>query len=361
MNVTIKHLAFGSPEYAALSQSRHEHLLYTSVDYLRFLERLLPDSQTMVLGAFDNGRLAAALPCFIHEHRQLGTVINSLPFFGSHGGVLLAPETAGPEALTRTLLREFKALAEETGAVAATIVSNPLMPNERVYDEETGHSFRGNRIGQMAPLPRYEADQAALDEALMASFHSKTRNMVRKAQRQHLETVVDNTEQGMRLTWELHTETMRAMGSNAAKPWAVFQAIMECLTPGEGYDVLAARHDGEPVAALLMLYGNMTAEYFVPATREGYRDMQPMSLLVFEAMARSAKRGMHRFNFGGTWESQHGVYRFKKRFGAQDMPYHHYTILRDPSLLDHSAQQLQDAFPFYFTVPFESLSGTDGP
>lgn len=346
--------------YAALARGRDEHLLYATPEYLDFLRRILPGSRLVVLGAESGGELATAMPLFVHTDPDCGTVVNSLPFFGSHGGALLAPGLAEPDEAIRFLLGELEALAEACGAASATVVSNPLAPHTAVYGAWERCTFTGTRIGQIAPLPDPAPGPEAVREALMTAYHSKTRNMVRKALSSGLTVRVDNGPKALRLLCELHGAAMAAMGSDAAKPWPVFEALAAALAPGAGRDVLLAELDGRAVAALLVLYGNACAEYFVPATREGFRELQPMTLLVHEAMARAALLGMRRFNFGGTWESQHGVYRFKSRFGARDHPYHHYTMLLDRALLAQPRERLLAAHPWYFTVPFEALETAPG-
>ena len=64
------------------------------------------------------------------------------------------------------------------------------------------------------------------------------------------------------------------------------------------WSVFTAFHDGCPVAALLLFYFNKTVEYFTPVTVHEYRNFQPMSLIVFEAMRDAINRGMTNWNWG---------------------------------------------------------------
>ena len=56
-----------------------------------------------------------------------------------------------------------------------------------------------------------------------------------------------------------------------------------------------------------------------------YRSEQPLSVLIFRAMQDAIKeKGSKHWNWGGTWKSQHGVYRFKSRWGAHDNKYRYH-------------------------------------
>jgi hypothetical protein len=96
-------------------------------------------------------------------------------------------------------------------------------------------------------------------------------------------------------------------------------------------------------------------EYFTPATDVGYRGLQPMSLLVFTAMQDAVRRGCRWWNWGGTWVTQDGVYRFKKRWGTVDRRYFYHTTVFDKGILRCSPEQLLEAYPYFYVVPFTQL------
>ena len=90
---------------------------------------------------------------------------------------------------------------------------------------------------------------------------------------------------------------------------------------------------------------------------EGARFYQPMSLLIFEAMKEAAKRGYLYWNWGGTWITQSGVYKFKSRWGTQDRRYYYYIqeYNKDNPLRELTAQEIQTEFPYFYVLPFKTL------
>jgi lipid II:glycine glycyltransferase (peptidoglycan interpeptide bridge formation enzyme) len=179
--------------------------------------------------------------------------------------------------------------------------------------------------------------------------------MVRKAQKSGVVVSDEDSINALKILARLHRQNIEAMGGRP-KNWAVFEAIRETFVYDKDYKIYLAYKDGAVIAALLVLFFNRTAEYFVPVTHRDFRTFQPMSLLVFEVMRETVGRGILYWNWGGTWLSQSGVYRFKSRWGTHDAPYYYYVKVYDDKVLNYSKGTLLEQFPYYYVVPFFELN-----
>jgi len=337
-------------EYEAFHAGVPTSLLYTSDRYRRFLGLLLPDSEPRYLIARSRDRIVGALPAFRRECPGVGAVVNSLPFYGSNGGIV-APDDSADQAL-------LAAYAElSASGSAATLVSNPLDDRTALYERTLRFRFQGERIGQFTDLPGPAGD---LDDALLARFHQKTRNSVRKGLKSGLAIEIRDDVEALHELARLHRENLEAIGG-LYKPAAVFDTLRTAFRFDDDYRVYVAADQRRIVAALLVLYYNRTVEYFTPATDAEFRAQQPMSALIFHAMRDAVRRGFTRWNWGGTWLSQTGVYDFKSRWGTRDLPYFYYTTLHDEHLLERSQETLLSSFPSYFVVPFSELQACRAP
>lgn len=346
------------PQYRELLASSSRNLLYTSLEYRDFLRKILPSSQDCYLVAYKSGWLAAALPSFLMRNERYGNMLNSLPFYGSNGGIVLSPAAQDDNEIKIRLLAEFRTLAEENDVIASTIISNPLLPDKEFYDRHTGYTFVDQRIGQFVVLPNKSGDQVGLENCLMRMYHQKTRNMIRKAKKSGVRVSDENSIDALKMLAELHRQNMEAIGARA-KSWTVFEGIWETFAYDNDYKVYLAHKDENVIAALLVLFSNRTAEYFVPATHRDFRRFQPMSLLIFEVMQEAVRRGFRYWNWGGTWLSQDGVYRFKKRWGTEDRAYFYYTRIFDKRIMNYTKEQLLDEYPNFYVLPFPKLKKWD--
>jgi hypothetical protein len=317
-------------------------MIFASSGYLSLLEHELAGTRPRHLGAYRDGELVGVLPSFTKTAPGLGAVNNSSPFYGSHGGVYSTLGGAAREACVRALLVGWREQCADDGCDVASLVEPLGNSDAGVYADVLAPWRSDTRIGQVV-------EPVAADPAeRMAGYHQKTRNMVRKAQRQGLALAEDR--QALDFLHEVHVENMAAIGGRA-KPRRFFTALADRL--GDSWTIFTASLDGERVAALLVMWFGDCAEYYTPVTRAAHRAAQPMTLLVHRALGAAAERGCRRFNFGGTWLTQEGVHRFKARFGATDIPYRYYVIrLCDESpLLAADPASARAAFDGYYLYP----------
>lgn len=125
--------------------------------------------------------------------------------------------------------------------------------------------------------------------------------------------------------------------------------------PKNSNNIYIAYKDNLPISGLLVFYYNKTVEYYTPVIKEQYRSLQPLSLIIYQAMIDSSKKGYKIWNWGGTWLTQTSLYRFKKRFNAQDKIYKYYIKVNSPNIYKSSKGELTKEYPYFYTIPFNIL------
>lgn len=338
--------------YEGMLLGRENSLLYVSLKYRSILQQYI-DAEDFYLIAKRGSDVVGALPLFLKRNGTHGNVLNSLPFYGSNGGVIISPNVKDPGPVFKALSEGLHDLARETDVVAVTIITSPFEPFPKFYEEHLKPAFRDSRIGQVFPLPY---SSGIPEDVVMGMIHSKTRNMVRKARKSKIAYAHSPDIEALRFLADTHQGNMRTIGA-IAKGWEFFRKIADVFQYDRDYRVYVATRDDDPVSALLLFYYNKTVEYFTPATLQEYRSLQPNSLLIFEAMIDATRQGYHYWNFGGTLHSQRGVYQFKKRWGTRDMPYYYYILVyRDIGhILNMKPREVLAEYPFFYVVPFSAL------
>lgn len=342
-------------EYELLLSRCDWAMLYHNLKYRNLLLKFLPTAEAHYFLAFQNGELVGALPSLLTDG-PLGPVVNSLPFFGSHGGALLSP-SAGPDVF-EALACAFNDLCESRGVAFATVIETPCSPLHDAYKAQLRSDFVDSRIGQMTSMPD-AADREDADTKLMAIYHQKTRNTVRKALGSDLVFRHECGPEALDALYTLHEENMGALGG-VVKPLSFFNAISETMTYDSDYRTYVARAaSGKIVSAMLLLYQGSYVEYFVPATDPEWRSAQPLSGLIHYAMRDAVvDKKSKTWNWGGTWLTQDGVYRFKSRWGARDVPYTYFTRVFAANQPVNSLRKsdLLSGYPWFFTLPFSVLT-----
>jgi CelD/BcsL family acetyltransferase involved in cellulose biosynthesis len=314
-------------------------LFYHSSKYKDFLKDLLGCEEEYLI-ASEGGTILGALPLMCMKSGT-AQIYNSLPYYGSHGGVITDDQAAHHE-----LVRAYNEIASCAKTISSTLVTNPF-----THQATTGIRFNytDHRIGQFTGISCPDNHQ----ERIMERIDPSARRNIKKAIREGVGVEINHAE--MDRLREMHQANMRAIGGTP-KSDKFFELVPRHFTPGQDFDLFVAKKDDLVIAGLLVFYFNQTVEYFTPAIDGQYRDIQPLSLVLITAMTEASRRGFLRWNWGGTWAGQTGVYRFKRKWGAAEQDYYYYTQLNDKSILEWTPGKALETFHGFFVVPFSALN-----
>lgn len=335
--------------YERLIEADERSMVYATLAWRDFLATAV-GGDPLYLVAEDRGCLLGALPSFSHSAVGLGTVVNSLPWFGTHGGCTVSGAAPGDVrgALLEGLVRSFP-----DDLLSATVVLTPSESDEaESYAALLSATVREPRLGQISELP---PDGEDLDLRLEAAVRQKTRNLVRKSLRQGFDRVVTREAWAWDFLIETHSRNLLEMGGRA-KPPTHFEALRRTLPP-EWLRLSVACHLDAPVAALLLVRFNRTVEYLTPVIEHDARSLQPLSFLIWHELLDAVRDGFRWWNWGGTWASQRSLHHFKAGWGALDRPYA-YLVATPPGGLARLRRHLAEAveaFPYYYLYPYDAL------
>ena len=322
--------------YASFLASTPGATFYASDVYRRLVERLCGGRSTY-LGAWRDGALEGVLPLMSSSGAH-GTIVNSLPFFGSYGGVLAANEEAAG-----ALAASWAQVARAPGVVSATAIDNPFAPSVSILSQWRATD---ERVAQWTVLPPLEAGP----EALLVGLDGSARRNIKRAESSG---VCVEPEGSFAWLEDIHRENMAEIGGRP-KPSDFFTAIPEIMREGTDYRIYTARVEGRPIAGLLVFLFQNFVEYITPVTAPGDRDLQPTAAILARAMSDAVAEGRRIWNWGGTWTSQTGVYRFKRKWGACERRYSYRTVVNDPALPTVAAAEIARAYPGFYAFRFDS-------
>ena len=334
--------------YEAFIDENKGFLWYSSMAYLLFFKEYLKANDRYLI-ALIKDKIVGCLPLFSFSDKKYGQILNSLPYYGSTGGLLIDKRLSTDKAIfiSDKLFDELEKIIKSENVAGLTVITSPFDTFSKNYLEEYfSADFKDFRIGQLTPLPKNHDD-------LMSVFQSPRPRNIRKALKSNIKVRTSTLQDDFNFLEETHQENIKTIGGKF-KDSNFFNLVRQGKAK-ETFKLYIAEYEGQRVAALLLFYFNETVEYFTPCTLGEYRNLQPSSLLIYEAM-KDAINSQYRFwNWGGTWESQYGVYDFKKRWGAVDKKYHYFTKIFNKQLLELSQHEIEVAYPNFYTLPFKYL------
>jgi len=354
MSVVIERLSqHNLPDYEQLVFESKYSMFTHSLKFRNFIQEICPESRESYLLARVDDQVVAALPMFIQEDRE-GTVLNSLPFFGSHGGIIWRHSC--DEQVESGLATEIRKLQKATQARSLTIIESPLR-SELSLGLRLNQTHFDTRIAQISSLPRVVAGEST-EDVVMRYLPGKVRNTIRKAARYGPAILEGGGEEAMRVLYEMHYSEMITR-SRRAKNWDTFSSITKAFEYGEDYRIYLAREDSAWAAGLLVFYFKDYVEYFIPVVNGRFREHETLTALIYRAMVDAVgERRSARWNWGGTWKTQEGLYQFKRRWGARDFPYRYIVSLEGDVL--PTAQEVSawlDRYPNFYYFPLDVANG----
>lgn len=324
--------------------SKGNQMIYYSSKYLSFLKCIAPNSTFYYIRVTHNNELVGIMPIAIQKQKNI-VVANSLPFYGSYGGPLVFDKDNYSEIASK-MLKKYLDFCSAINANVVNFIENPLDPLSIDNIEELGFEKIDERIGQVTIFPSLKSN---IEEELMSLFHSKTRNMVRKGEKNNLRIELRKDDASYEWLHEEHTKSITKLGG-LPKPMEVFDALRSTFE--NDCQLYIGYIDDKPVCGVLLLVYAQTIEYFTPVVQEEFRESQALSYLIYKVMIDMAKAGYQQWNWGGTWISQEGVYRFKKRWGSNDFPYRYYSKKGLDKGLLPPIHQLKNDFPYYYLYKY---------
>jgi len=289
----------------------------------------------MVLDRDDS--ILAILPLMI-KTGCYGKVVNSLPYYGSNGGILSLHEESHI-----FLLEYYYKYIEDVGS--ATYIENPLIK----ASAEVKFELIDERIGQFTSI----GFNGNVKESLLKSFDASARRNIKKAIKSEVTVEIDNTQ--TEFLFETHFENITSINGKA-KEKKFFLLLDSFFEKGKDYNIFVAKKDDINIAALLVFYYNKTVEYFTPVIKKEFRNMQPLSLIIYQTMIDANKKNYTLWNWGATWKTQEGVYKFKKKFGTIDILYKYFNTINNNKIYSSSSEELLKEYNGFYVIPFNKLN-----
>ncbi|MDP1801682.1 MAG: peptidoglycan bridge formation glycyltransferase FemA/FemB family protein [Bacteroidota bacterium] len=337
-------------EFSELLLSTSTNLLYSSLPYLKLLQYFL-NCEVIIITVLKDKSIVGCFPLAFKNNLKHGCVCNSLPFYGSNGGMIVSESVTDKNEVRTILKQEFEKIVQHKSCVAYTIISNPLdVETDNWLRNNVSHDQIDERIGQITHFPKGIVD---IENDLMKSFEDPRPRNIRKAIKEGVNIYATNDQDAIDFLYKVHYDNIKAI-NGIPKEKKFFDLIPKFFNNTE-YKIYIAEYKGERVGALLLFYFNKTVEYFTPAVIESHRNLQPTSLIIYKAMIEAIKDGYENWNWGGTWLTQGGVYDFKKKWGTTDHHYFYYTKIYKEDLYTSSKEFLLQEYPYFFVLPFSSL------
>ena len=281
------------------------------------------------------------IPFVVRREKNI-TLVNSLPYYGSHGG----PYGPFPD-LYNDLLGKFFEYCDSHN-IDSTFIALSLVASEGLNNRLKSKYYIDERIGQFSDIPIYSSN---IEKDLFDLYHVKTRNAIRKANKVENISLVINPELDLfKKIIDLHIENISAL-KGVPKEFDHFNILKSFSGKEYKFRVATYLVNNEIACALISLITSKTFEYFTPVLNPNFRSSQLLSRLIHNELIYASSLKLKYWNWGGTWPSQESVYRFKSRWGANSWPYY-YLMSKKNDKVKSSCEKGEAKFDYMYKYKF---------
>lgn len=239
--------------------------------------------------AKEDGKIRGLLPLFLIKNMLFGRKLVSVPF-APYGGAI------GDNQAIEDLLIEY--------AVNVTNESDADYLELRSNIPKVTNLILNNKY--MTLLLKLDKEPGIV----WNRFNNKVRNAVRKSIKTRLE--ISNGD--VNDFYDLYSRNLRDLGTPPHNK-NFFNFVLSEF--GNDAEILIVRHNGKPIACIILLYFKDTVISGWAASDRKYSDLNPNNFLYWNAIKAACEKGYKVFDFGRSL-SDSGTYKFKKAWGAEE-------------------------------------------
>lgn len=276
--------------------------IYYTPEYLAAQEQI--EEGEAWLAVWDGGALGRVAYAFLKRRipGQQGLFDLTTPY--GYGGPVHSGERDKTGTALAAFRQEFDHYCREQGVVSEFVRFHPLFENHFESD--------GLQV-------QYVRDTVVIElrdgNDPMQSFPSKTRNMIRKAQKSEVTIEVTSGSGNCRNFIRLYTQTMqrREAANFYYFPDRFFESLLDGLVPKPV--LLTAWCEGKAIAAAMFLLYKRYLHYHFSGSDPVYLHLAPNDLIIYEASKIGAMSGAQFLHLGGGYSTpEDSLFKFKASF-----------------------------------------------
>ena len=266
----------------------------------------------LIYDAHDGGRL-----CYVVMQEDISAFPPLADYLGNvscydwstpygYGGPLVDGEIT--EHWMNDFLQNLSAWCREHGVVTQFLRFHPLLQNQKVMES----------IGDVIYMKKTVYMDTTDKDIIFRNMTPNNRNMVRKAEKNGVQIVIDNGER-MDEFIHIYESTMRQ--HQASEYYFFEKEYFEYLRQQMRENVVFfyAVYQEKVISASIFFYNDQFMHYHLSGTLMEYRKLAAANLLLTRAAEWAAEHGISRLHLGGGVEIEDSLLSFKKHFNRNGL------------------------------------------
>ena len=204
---------------------------------------------------------------------------------------------------------QLKSWARENNIISHFFRFHPLLENHRYFKD----------FVELNTFKKTVFLDLSSEEIIYKNLNDKCRNALKKALKNDIKVVIDNSVPMQKKFVELYKSTMQRNGASDYYYFndMFFENLFKTL--GGISNIFSAVYNDEVVSSAIIFSANQNMHYHLSAANREYMKLSGNNLLLYEIARYGARNGFAKFHLGGGVDSEDGLFIFKKCFNKNGL------------------------------------------
>jgi len=240
-----------------------------------------------------------------------------------YSGPIIKSTKINKEELISKFSREFNNYCKKNNIISEFIRFHPLINNHIQYRLIKQTDQRSNTIF---------VDLSLDQDLILKNMNKKTRNLIRKAEKNNIQIRRTADKQDLKRFFELYTQTMEKNQTSKRYffPYEFFEQTFNLLQPN--ISLFIAEKDNQIISASLFMHKNKYLHYHFSGSDKEFLKFAPNNLLLWHVIKWGKNQGYSKFHLGGGVSKDDSLFHFKSGFSKKNAEFHTCSVIHDENI-----------------------------
>lgn len=347
MGIRIHYLSNGNKKLQGLCSkfldSSSSAFFQQTLEWRNVIKEMGTDRPIYIL-AKDGKKIVGLLPLYIFKSRY-GNIINSVPYPGPLGGILIQNGHKQKELIFNLIIKGLNSLAQKEKCVLATLISSPFSNEYRLYKKHF--------------CPDWELENHTLyinlkkARSTTSHFRNNLKRMIKKANSRKFYVEQTDSIKDIKKWYKLHRYRHKQLGLEPLPKKILTGLLKHLVASNKAKFFVVKRGKGIEAGCFTAYHKAIIDTYIYSGSEESYKN-GAIYLLIDYVLNWATNNNFEIFNWQSSKPKGGGPYNFKLQWGSLESQYYFFTKKYGTidRILKLGVNGIQEKYKWHFVLPY---------
>lgn len=307
----------------------------------------LGTDEPIIIAITSKNNIVGAIPLYIFRSKY-GSIINSIPYPGPLGGVVINSNHPDRETIFSKLMASVDDFAKQNNCIVATIISAPFIPDHdwyRKYFQPTWELENYTLYLDLKQAPK-----------TTSHFRNNLNRMLKKAASRKFSVLETTNLDDFERWYLIHSKRHNELGIHPL-PKNLLMGFFKHLIPhNKGKFFVVKNQNGVVAGCFVAYHAKIIDTYIYSGDATAYKE-GVMYLLIHHIIEWSRNQGFEILNWQSSKPRSAGPYNFKMQWGSKETPYYFFTKKYGDitPLVKLGLDRVKEEYKWHFVLPYSAF------